>query len=852
MTLPEATYAEQLRRLAEEQTAVRRIASLVAAVAPPEELFNAVVEEVVRVLGVDGGWLARFESDRSISVLACVNDEGFPAGTRWPLDGPSVCAAVLDTGLPARIDDFGGLEGSISSRTRASGYHSVSGVPVHVDGSLWGVIAIGCTEPRPVSPELDTRLRDFAALLSSAISSAVSRDRMRRLAERQASLRRIATLVAEGTPAADLFGSVVEEVAAVLDVPVVVLLRYEPDQAATVVASLRAPAFAVGSRWPLDGPTLAAKVLETGRPARTQDTSRYDPDHPMAAAVTQSGLRAGVGVPIIVDASVWGVICVATPGGEELPATVEMAMRDFTELIGIAVANAQSRERPRRLAEQQAALRRVATLVAEGAPASDVFTAVATEVARILDVSSVKVVHGETVVASFNDPDFPLDEQSVRVPIVVDGSEWGMIAVRREQRREALPTFAGNYTGRIVLAAESAREIESRLAAFTELVATGISKAQAHDDLRRLADEQAALRRVATLVAEAAPPNDIFAAVAEEVSSLLELPAIELGRLEADGTGTVISTFGNAPFPAGFVGTLDSPSVMTKVCETSRSARIDDYTDVPGYSAEAVRAAGFRSAIGAPIIVDGALWGTIVAWSTSTELIPERVEHRLVQFTALVATAVSNATARADLIASRVRIVAAGDEARRRLERNLHDGTQQRLLALRLDVQRIRGSLAGAGELEEIEREIAAIVDEVREVSRGLHPAQLSRGGLDLALNTLARRSPIPVALEVDLPERPPRPIETAVYYVVSEALTNAAKHSGARGLAVGVSRREGVVVATIADDGDGGATAADGSGITGLADRVEALGGRFTLDSPRGRGTTISIELPIAAPGVR
>lgn len=817
MTLPEATYAEQLRRLGEEQTAVRRIASLVAAVAPPQELFAAVVEEVVRVLCVRGGWLVRYEPDRSITILASVNDDGFPVGTRWPLDGKSVSSLVLDSGLPARIDDYGEMPGTVSARTRESGFRSSSGVPIHVDGALWGMLAIGTTDAEPASPDLDTRLRDFTALVASGISSVVSRDRMRRLADRQASLRRIATLVAEGASPADLFASAVDEIGAVLGLSPVVLLRYEPDHDATIVATLDPSAFPVGTRRALDDAALAA----------------------------------GVRVPIIVEASAWGAIWVATTG------SVEAAVRDFTELIGIAVANAQSRERPRRLAEQQAGLRRVATLVAEGVPATEVFASVATEVARILDVTSVKVVqfepHGQTVVAFFNDPDFPLDERSVCAPIVVDGSEWGMIAVRREQRRETLPTFAGAYTGRIVLAAESRHEIESRLTAFTEIVATGISKAQTLDDLRRLADEQAALRRVATLVAEAAPPGEIFAAVAEEVSSLLELPAIELGRFEADGTGTVISTFGNPPFAAGFVGTLDAPSVMTKISATKRSARIDDYSGLTGYSAQAVRAAGFRSAIGAPIIVDGALWGTIVAWSTSTELIPERVEHRLTQFTALVGTAVSNATARAELIASRMRIVAAGDEARRRLERNLHDGTQQRLLALRLDVQRIRVGLGEpGGELEEVEREIASIVDEVREVSRGLHPAQLSRGGLDLALSTLARRSPIPVALEVELPERPPRPIETAIYYVVSEALTNAAKHSGASALAIGVRSREGVVHATIADDGCGGATPAGGSGIMGLADRVEALGGRFTLESPSGRGTTISIELPIAAPEVR
>ncbi len=207
----------------------------------------------------------------------------------------------------------------------------------------------------------------------------------------------------------------------------------------------------------------------------------------------------------------------------------------------------------------------------------------------------------------------------------------------------------------------------------------------------------------------------------------------------------------------------------------------------------------------------------------------------------------SNATARADLIASRVRIVAAGDEARRRLERNLHDGTQQRLLALRLDVQRIRLGLPhGEGaELAQLEGEIASIVDEVREVSRGLHPAQLARGGLKLALSTLARRSPIPVELDVDLPARPPRPIEIAVYYFVSEAVTNAVKHSGASSVRVAVGAGAGAVRAAVADDGAGGAAAARGSGIVGLSDRVEALGGRLWLDSPRGAGTRIAIELP-------
>ncbi len=436
-------------------------------------------------------------------------------------------------------------------------------------------------------------------------------EQLRRLAEEQTAMRRIAALVAEAAPPEELFAAVVEEVVRVLDVPAVVLMRYEAERVATVVASLNMPPFPVGKHWPLDGPSVAAKVLETGRPARNDASNLTGA---LAEGVRASGLRSGVGVPIIVDASVWGSIVVATSGSEPLPATVETQMRDFTELIGIAIANAQSRERPRRLAEQQAALRRVATLVAEGAPAGDVFASVATEVARILDVSSVSVVRFDppdapVVVASFNAPDFPLDDESVHVPIVVDGSEWGVIAVRREPRRTALPTFASNYTGRLVLATETRHEIETRLTAFTELVATGISKAQARDELRRLAEEQAALRRVATLVAEAAPPGEIFAAVVDEVASILGLQGIELVRYTDDGTATVIGACGQHPFPEGAGLTLDGPSVMASVYATSRPARIDDYSALPGTIAEAAGAAGFRSAIGAPIVVDGSLWG---------------------------------------------------------------------------------------------------------------------------------------------------------------------------------------------------------------------------------------------------
>jgi signal transduction histidine kinase len=719
-----------------EQAALRRVATLVAEGAPVAEVFAAVANEVVQILGVDAVSLDRYEPDRTTTVVAAVNAPAFAVGTRWPLDGPSLSIQVFETGRPARIDDYSGLPGTVAAAARDSGVRSALGVPIIADGAIWGMAWAGTASIDPLPAATEERLRDFAELVAIAISNADSRDRLRRLADQQASLRRVATLVAEGATPTELFSAVAEEVARILDVTSVSVGRYEPDGELAVVASVNDAGFPVGSRWPVEDAGLFMTVLETGRPARIDDYS--DLPGAVAAAARASGAQSGVGAPI-----------------------------------------------------------------------------------------------------------------------VVDGRVWGLIAVGRRQRRDALPGFTGSYTGRIVLSAESGQDTEARLSAFTELVATAISRAQAHDDLRSLAEEQAALRRVATLVAEAAAPVDIFAAVVEEIAHLLELPRIEMVRYETDGTATVIGASGDHPFAVGTKWDLAGPSIMASVLETNRSARIDDYSSLPGRIAEVARSAGFRSAIGAPIIVDGRTWGAVVAISTLSEPIPERTDARLSQFTELVATAVSNATARTELIASRARIVSAGDEARRRLERDLHDGTQQRLLALRLDLQRIRGSVpedegVTRSGLETAEQDLESVLEEVREFSRGIHPGHLARGGLGPSLRALGRRSPIPVEVEVDLDERPPAPIETAVYYVVSEAITNAIKHSGASVVSVRVVRDGLALRATIADDGVGGAPVDPpraGSGLTGLSDRVEAIGGGLAMESPTGGGTTLSIELPLGAP---
>jgi signal transduction histidine kinase len=267
-----------------------------------------------------------------------------------------------------------------------------------------------------------------------------------------------------------------------------------------------------------------------------------------------------------------------------------------------------------------------------------------------------------------------------------------------------------------------------------------------------------------------------------------------------------------------------------------------------------------------PITVDGRAWGAVQVATTGPDLLPTNIDVRVSKFSGLVATAISNASARSELVASRARIVSAGDEARRRIERNLHDGAQQRLIALGLDLQRARAAIPEGQRdthlaLARAEQDLEAILGDLRELSHGLHPQLLSRLGLGPSLRVLTRRSPIPVQLDIDVPERPAASIETAMYYVVSEAVTNAIKHSEASVISVTINIDQagvpfglgpddpetvGHLHATIVDDGLGGASPSGGSGLTGLLDRVDALGGRFALESPRRGGTKISVELPV------
>jgi signal transduction histidine kinase len=373
------------------------------------------------------------------------------------------------------------------------------------------------------------------------------------------------------------------------------------------------------------------------------------------------------------------------------------------------------------------------------------------------------------------------------------------------------------------------------------------------DELARLAEQQAALRRVATLVARAASPDELFAAVTKEVGQLASVEFTRMCRYGSDATVTIVAGWSRSgdDVVAPLRQLLGGKNVSTFVFETGRPARMDSYADGSGPVAAAALEAGFRSSVGTPIVVEGRLWGVMIAASNVEQPLPPDTEARLADFTDLVATAIANAESRADLAASRARIVGAADETRRQIERDLHDGAQQRLVSLALElraaqraVPRELGELKA--ELSRVAEGLASALDGLREIARGIHPAILAEGGLGPALKTLARRSVIPVKLDVRAEARLPERVEVAAYFVVSETLTNAAKHAHASVVHVDVEAVDHVLRLSIRDDGAGGADPARGSGLVGLKDRVEALGGTISVESALGVGTSVDVELPL------
>jgi signal transduction histidine kinase len=530
----------------------------------------------------------------------------------------------------------------------------------------------------------------------------------------------------------------------------------------------------------------------------------------------------------------------------------------------------------RLLAEEQAALRRVATLVAAGAGEAELVEAVTSEVAKLFeahtantlrwDGDTIRVVGdwhlderesltgrvysygGDTITVRVVESGAPARiesaadlktefaqarwaelgiEASIAAPVVVDGRVWGVISASRTTRDDPFPPGA-----------------EVRLGDFAALVAQAVANAEARREVTELAEEQAALRRVATLVAAGRKEQEVLAAAATEAGRLLGAQSVALLRWEGVHDEVVVVGGWDDGSPPLEPGTRYHPgpdSATIRVLETGLSTRAN----------EASAERDEHCAISAPVIVNGRLVGAFTAFRASGEPFPVGADVRLRSFADLVAQSIVNVRAQEEMRAAAARIVRASDEARERLERNLHDGAQQRLVAVSISIRLALAKLGPEAEaarnlLTSAAEELTFAIDELRELARGIHPALLTERGLGPALEALAGRAPVRVDVANEVEGRLPLPVEAAAYYIVSESLANIAKHAAASAVEVRISRENGIARIEVVDDGVGGADLARGTGLRGLADRVEALDGRLHIVSPPDAGTRVWAEIPV------
>ena len=374
--------------------------------------------------------------------------------------------------------------------------------------------------------------------------------------------------------------------------------------------------------------------------------------------------------------------------------------------------------------------------------------------------------------------------------------------------------------------------------------------AEADRDVRETVAQQAALRRVATLVARGVGQEELFAAVNQELARLVRADAAALLRFEPDEKITLVAAWNAAGTPV-LVGEREPVNAaLRRLRGTARPLRCGPMSvPLTGPFIAEIRRIGIRVSVAVPIQVDGRVWGVCVAASRGTEPFPAATETRMIEFAELLAMAISNAESRAELAASRARAIAAADESRRRIQRDLHDGAQQRLLNTILSLKLAKATLEQtnhpAAEIVRDALNSAQYADaDLRELVCGIMPAALRHGGLRAAIHSLVRTIALPVTLEVT-PDRLPAPVETTAYFVAAEALTNAVKHADAACAHVRAAVRHGVLELEIRDDGRGGADPQRGTGLVGLADRVASVDGAITVTSPAGKGTTITVRLP-------
>jgi GAF domain-containing protein len=868
-----------------EQATPGRAAALAAEGVPPEEMYGAITAEAGAFLGAQLATMVRHEHDGTGSPLAAWSATGEPSPLpdRVLIKDGDMLDRVAKKLAPITVEDWSAESGQIAEIIRQMGGRSSVCAPILLDRQLWGWLAVHSCRAS-LAPDSDARVGNWAQLLASAMSHARARAQIQQLADEQAALRRVATLVAAESSPAEVFALIVHEMGQLLEADLVRICRYEADGSAIVVAAQGAfeDTIPLGTRLALDGRTVTAVVRSTGRPTRIDDFSTVTGQ--LGVLLRDGGVRSAVGTPILVDGRLWGVVVVAARSPQPLPAGTQRRVQAFSELVATAISNSEARHQLKRLADEQAARRRVATLVATELPLSALLANVAEELATLLGTVRALILRydGEgsataTWAASAGGSvgcglrvgtRFPLQPDSLSAlvlrtgrparidddstvhdpsadlardnhiraaaatPITVRGRRWGAIVV--------IPCEPGPLPP----------DTESRAGQFAELVATAIGNAKARAEVARLADEQAALRRVAGLVAKGSAPAVVFDAVTSEVAELLGADQVALARFEPGPELTVLARRGHhaTDMPVGARLPLDDDSVSAEVLRTGRSVSAD--IEGAGRSTEniAPETCVTSTTVGTPVVVDGRLWGSMTVGWTGAGRAPCDVEQRLEEFAALLDVAIANADSRAQLTAARARMLTAGDEARRRVVRDLHDGAQQRLVhtivTLKLAWQALDDGRVEAKELvaEALEQAGRSSV-ELRELVYGILPAALTRGGLRAGVNALASRLGLPVTQELPT-ERFSQVIEASAYFVVAEALMNVRKHAQAQRATVRASVESGMLTIEVCDDGIGGADPA-GNGLMGIEDRVSALGGRLRVESPSSGGTVVSAVLP-------
>jgi GAF domain-containing protein len=842
-----------LRTMADEQAALRRVAELIARGAKEHAIYDSVTSGAAGIIN-EATTLIRFNTPHSYTVVGHSRDAA-AIGSRVDLaDDHDVVSQILRTRQAARVETFPAHAESAADY-HLEGLISSVGVPIIVGDRLWGVLSAATTSRRLLTTA-EQSLQQFGGLMAAAVANAQARGRLKDFADEQAALRRVAELAAHDAPTEQVLQAVAVEASGLAGVEFGMVLRYEGrDGANRIVALHGAPDnFAIGLLAPGTGDSSVQRVWGSGRATRVDDLGQMTGRWPRMAY--ERGFRASAGVPIVIHGKLWGALIVCGRRGP-VPQTIDEHLSNFADLAATAISAAQARQELRLLADEQAALRRVAELAAHEAPAEEILRAVAVEASALAGVDFSTLLHYEpdgssVIVALDGAPDGI--RVGMRSPATGDGAVqrvwrtgkparvdnlaemsgvWPQLAHRHGFNASAgVPVVIhGKLRGTLVVVGRREafpHSIEEHLANFADLAGTAVSAADARQELRLLANENAAVRRVAELVARGATLVEVFKAIASETSSLLGNLAPSLLRHDSTDVAVVVAGH-NSPAPVG-----------------SRFPVLrNDMTGEPASSPEA------DVTVTVPVTVEGQVWGAIVV-STPDEPLPAGSEERLAQFAELAAVAIANAENKSKLTRSRARVIATADETRRRVQRDVHDGAQQRLvhtiIALKLARDAVRAGDSPTDLLEEALSNAERASKELRDIVRGILPASLTRGGLRSGLESLVSDLPLPVDVRVSAP-RLSAQIETTAYFIVAEAMTNVAKHARASRATVDVSVVGRTLLIEVRDDGIGGADARRGTGLTGLLDRVEAGNGTLNVDSRPESGTVVRATLLLDEP---